>query len=222
MRESHGNTEDNFNISCCICQKKFLLRNNLEKHLRNVHNQGEGTKHFCPTCGKQFYYKDDLKNHILVHQGELNFKCSEMNCEKAYSTLKALRKHHKLTHNVDIESVTCKVCNKKLATKYKLKAHMLVHSDAKLFSCTHCSDTFKEKRNVVKHIKLKHIKANAAKAVGAAKVAASESNKINPEPAETNKSPNPDLIPDHPNVVITHESNNVVSEDQPDSTEPNE
>merc|ERR1712243_398167 len=103
-------------------------------------------------------------NHIQVHQGELNFKCSELNCDKAYSTLKALRKHNKLTHQVDVESVTCKICNKRLATKYKLKAHMLVHSDAKPFSCTHCSDTFKERRNVIKHIKLKHIRANAAKA----------------------------------------------------------
>ena len=224
MKEKHGSTEDNFNLTCCICQKKFLLRNNLEKHLRNVHNQGEGNKYFCPTCGKQFYYKDDLRNHIPVHAGELNFKCSEMNCDKAYSTLKALRKHHKLTHQVDIESVTCKVCNKQLATKYKLKAHMLVHSDAKPFSCTHCSDTFKERRNVIKHIKLKHIKAKAAKA---AKSNTAKLVQANTTEKESEKN---DVIEDlfsedlvvEPNVPIMNNIPSKDFDDQPDSTDPNQ
>ena len=161
MKEKHGTTEGSFNISCCICQKKFLLKNNLLKHLRNVHKQG-GNKHFCPTCGKQFYYKDDLRNHIPVHNGELTYKCSQESCDKAYSTLKALKKHKKLTHEVDLSSITCKICNKKLSTKFKLKAHMLVHTNAKPFSCVHCSETFKEKRNVIKHIKLKHLKTAGA------------------------------------------------------------
>eukprot|EP00092_Neocalanus_flemingeri_P012971 GFUD01013976.1.p1 GENE.GFUD01013976.1~~GFUD01013976.1.p1 ORF type:complete len:1261 (+),score=305.37 GFUD01013976.1:94-3876(+) len=156
MKREHG-TEGNFNISCCICQKKFLLRRNLLKHLRNVHKQGSSIKHFCPTCGKQFYYKDDLKNHILVHEGELKHTCTENACNKAYSTLKALKKHQKNTHEVDINLVTCKICQKQLSTKFKLRTHMLVHTNAKPFSCTHCSETFKERRNVVKHIKLKHL-----------------------------------------------------------------
>merc|ERR1712106_35753 len=156
MRDEHG-TEGNFNISCCICQKKFLLRKNLLKHLKNVHKQGSSNKHYCPTCGKQFYYKDDLKNHILVHEGELKHTCSETECNKAYSTIKALKKHQKNSHEVDIDLVTCKICQKQLSTKFKLRTHMLVHSNAKSFSCSHCSETFKERRNVVKHIKLKHI-----------------------------------------------------------------
>ena len=43
---------------------------------------------------------------------------------------------------MDIDTVTCKICNKQLSTKFKLKAHMLVHSNAKPFSCAHCSETF--------------------------------------------------------------------------------
>ena len=155
MREEHG-TKGNFNVSCCICQKKFLLRKNLIKHLRNVHKQGTNNKHFCPECGKQFYYKDDLKNHIQVHNGDLNHVCKEEACEKAYSTEKALKKHQKLAHEVNLDLVTCKVCKKQLSTPFKLRAHMLVHSDSKPFSCSLCSETFKEQRNVVKHMKLKH------------------------------------------------------------------
>ena len=155
MREEHG-TKGNFNVSCCICHKKFLLRKNLIKHLRNVHKQGTNNKHFCPQCGKQFYYKDDLKNHVQVHDGELKHVCKEADCKKAYSTGKALKKHQKLAHEVDLDLVTCKVCKKQLSTPFKLRAHMLVHTDLKPFSCSLCSETFKEQRNVVKHMKLKH------------------------------------------------------------------
>ena len=211
MKEKHGTTEGSFNISCCICQKKFLLKNNLLKHLRNVHKQGDGNKHFCPTCGKQFYYKDDLRNHIPVHNGELSYKCSEEGCPKAYSTLKALKKHKKLTHEVDLSSITCKICNKKLSTKFKLKAHMLVHTNAKPFSCVHCSETFKEKRNVIKHIKLKHLKTveedelTAERGNGEMEVESGES--------QNQKSDN-NIVENYINVSFNHTEN-----DQPDSTD---
>ena len=218
MKEAHGSTEENFNISCCICQKKFLLRNNLMRHLRNVHKQGVGNKHFCPTCGKQFYYKDDLKNHLQVHQGELKFKCSISNCEKAYSTLKALKKHNKLTHEVDIDSVTCKVCNKQLSTKFKLKAHMLVHSNAKPFSCSHCSETFKEKRNVVKHMRLKHMVNGGQKEL---KTCSTPDN-TEEEPVELAQEPGESLS--RKCDVVNDESYLNVNDvgDQPDSTDPTE
>ena len=228
MKEKHGTTEENFNISCCICQKKFLLRNNLLKHLRNVHNQGDGEKHFCPTCGKQFYYKDDLKNHLPIHVGDLKFKCEKENCDKAYSTIKALKKHVKLTHELDPESVTCKICNKQLSTKFKLKAHMLVHSNAKPFSCTHCSETFKEKRNVVKHIKLKHIRPKVLKPINDAKFAAAAAASANANNAENHSETGESCEESPGETVQTYEAaiSNIVSlndvsnvEDQPDSTD---
>ena len=212
MKEKHGSTEENFNISCCICQKKFLLRNNLVRHLKNVHNQGGGgNKHYCPTCGKQFYYKDDLKHHIAVHEGDLKFKCTINSCEKAYSTLKALKKHNKLTHEVDAETVTCKICNKQLSTKFKLKAHMLVHSNAKPFSCAHCSETFKEKRNVVKHMKLKHI--NKSTASMDMEEAAEEQNNEN-----ENQEPGESVQISNVIDIVNHDYCVEFGDEQPDST----
>ena len=93
---------------------------------------------------------------MQVHDGELKHVCKEVDCKKAYSTGKALKKHQKLAHEVDLDLVTCKVCKKQLSTPFKLRAHMLVHSDLKPFTCSLCSETFKEQRNVVKHMKLKH------------------------------------------------------------------
>lgn len=234
MRDEHG-MEGNFNISCCICQQKFLLRKNLLKHLRNVHKQGSTNKHYCPTCGKQFYYKDDLKNHILVHEGELKHTCSETDCIKAYSTLKALKKHQKNAHQVDINLVTCKICQKQLSTKFKLRTHMLVHSNAKPFSCTHCSETFKERRNVVKHIKLKHLSKKLTsephieseththdnEEPGELKSKESGLNETNKDSEDLNSTECMDTSADSETMSADNEF--VLNEiEQPDSTEPTE
>ena len=213
MKEKHGTQEGSFNISCCICQKKFLLKNNLLKHLRNVHKQGESNKHFCPTCGKQFYYKDDLRNHIPVHNGEMSFKCPIESCDKAYSTLKALKKHKKLSHEVDVSSVTCNICQKKLSTKFKLKAHMLVHTSAKPFSCVHCNETFKEKRNVIKHIKLKHMKTLEEDATATE----TRNEELEVDTGEVESSHQQSDTDTCPNLVETLNSN-ITESDQPDSS----
>lgn len=221
LKVEHG-TEGNFNISCCICHKKFLLRNNLLKHLRNVHKQGDGTKYYCKTCGKEFYYKDDLKNHSMVHQTDQTHVCPQGNCNKAYSTLKALKKHQKLAHDVDLDLVTCKICNKKLSTKFKLKTHMLVHSNAKPFSCTHCSETFKEKRNVVKHIKLKHVKSRIkAKQIAAQNIENQKKEIV--EKSEDSDERSVEKSSGVGNEVIVDTECKMVNEvDQPDSTEQTE
>merc|ERR1712173_440583 len=144
-------------------------------------------------------------------------KCTINSCEKAYSTLKALKKHNKLTHEVDAESVTCKICNKKLSTKFKLKAHMLVHTNAKPFSCVHCSETFKEKRNVIKHIKLKHQKTAGVEVEGTKKIC--DEMEIE-EPGGTwsskNSDDNPSTDPNENDINL--EFSNVET-DQPDSTD---
>jgi uncharacterized Zn-finger protein len=71
------------------------LRNNLWRHLRNIHNLETGgnikKKEFtCNKCGKKFYYKNDLTKHEEVHNTEKKYKCGT--CDKAFiSNAKANR-----------------------------------------------------------------------------------------------------------------------------------
>merc|ERR1712062_120044 len=125
-------------------------------------------------------------------------------------------KHKKLTHEVDVSSVTRKICNKKLSTKFKLKAHMLVHTNAKPFSCVHCSETFKEKRNVMKHIKLKHLKTP--------EVEVEDTEKINEEmgieqPGESRNKNSENNSSSNLNENDINASFSNVETDQPDSTD---
>ena len=88
---------------------------------------------------------------------------------------------------------------------------MLVHSNAKPFSCAHCSETFKEKRNVVKHMKLKHI--NKSTASMDMEEAAEEQNNEN-----ENQEPGESVQISNAIDIVNHDYCVEFGDEQPDST----
>ena len=112
---------------------------------------------------------------------------------------------------------------------------MLVHSNAKPFSCTHCSETFKERRNVVKHIKLKHLSKKLTsephieseththdnEEPGELKSKESGLNETNKDSEDLNSTECMDTSADSETMSADNEF--VLNEiEQPDSTEPTE
>jgi hypothetical protein len=61
-----------------------------------------------------------------------------------------------------------------LSSRLKLRAHRLTHSSQQPFLCSHCNKRFKEKRALVKHIKLKQHGGAAPAAAAAASAAAAD------------------------------------------------
>ena len=47
--------------------------------------------------------------------------------------------------------VTCEVCNKNLRDKYKLKRHMLSHTDVRPFGCGVCGKRFRRQYHLTEH-----------------------------------------------------------------------
>ena len=82
---------------------------------------------------------------------------------------------------------------------------------------------FKERRNVIKHIKLKHIKANAAKTVkNVAKLALVKNNDKESERNDVIQDIISDDLVVNPNVPNMNIISSKDFDDQPDSTDPNQ
>ena len=154
VNNEHKDEENGLNSlqKCCpVCNKKFMLKKNLMTHMKRFHeNEGSASRKFqCETCDKTFLYRYELEAHENVHQGVKSFKC---HCGKGYSSKKALNDHVKIVHEATGEKFSCEICGKVLRDKYKLKYHMMVHSEKRNFKCSHCSTEFKGGENLRRHV----------------------------------------------------------------------
>ncbi|KAG7153412.1 Zinc finger protein 254-like 2, partial [Homarus americanus] len=85
--------------------------------------------------GKSYYRKYELKNHMVVHTGEKNFKCKEYTlvrkilCEEVVKVIteKDNLKQHMVVHTVRR--------NLSVKREDKLKQHMVEHTGEKNFKC---------------------------------------------------------------------------------------
>ena len=59
---------------CESCGKSFRQSNNLNIHIKRIH---EGQRNYkCDSCGKSFPESGKLKKHIkTIHEGQRNYKC---------------------------------------------------------------------------------------------------------------------------------------------------
>ena len=122
--------------------------------MKRLHDSEGSKMNFkCEYCDKTFYYIREKEAHENTHTGNKNFKC---HCGKAYSSKKALYDHTKLVHSESKVTYACEICGKVLRDKYKLKYHMMVHSEKRNFECSHCSVEFKGSENLRKHVQKFH------------------------------------------------------------------
>lgn len=78
-------------VPCGICGKIYQSIDHLITHIR-IHERGD--KPFeCPTCGKRFSRKSNLKRHLYLHQEEKPFHCPY--CLKGFSGKFNLKRHTK-------------------------------------------------------------------------------------------------------------------------------
>ncbi|XP_066507917.1 zinc finger protein 236-like [Hoplias malabaricus] len=153
---------------CDVCPQSFNVEFNLRLH-KSTHNSSDPT---CPVCDKKFSRVASLKSHIMVHEKEENFLCSECGDEFILQSQLSLHleEHRKELNGPKVFS--CKTCSKEFSSGILLKEHMKMHVkirpivlssrnykkniDRSSFTntCHHCGKTFKKPSQLVRHIRI--------------------------------------------------------------------
>lgn len=65
-RDEASNTDnDKLGFYCDVCNKYYVTRTKLVRHIMRVHNQG---KYECDECDKTYTHRDSLNRHIKTHK----------------------------------------------------------------------------------------------------------------------------------------------------------
>ncbi|EDV98591.1 GH22380 [Drosophila grimshawi] len=169
-----------FGHSCEECGQNFHSRHFLKKHKRRIH--GLADEHICHICGKNFTTGFNLRNHIVRHTGTRPHKCKL--CSAAFCTSGELN-HHRRTHdNVrpypcryacgktfrhcsnrstherihmagNLRPFQCEYCDKTFVTKGDCRAHQMIHTMSRDFSCDVCQQSFKLQKHYLQHLTTK-------------------------------------------------------------------
>ncbi|KAL9879433.1 uncharacterized protein ACN2A1_011399 isoform 1-T1 [Glossina fuscipes fuscipes] len=104
---------------CDFCGRKFFRPQKLKAHIKRAHSGSRAalqrhakevhsrnsTVVSCPRCQKLFQNRSNLKIHMLTHSGVRPFKCSEPECNAAFTTKQCLQFHYKKVHNYTQEQM---------------------------------------------------------------------------------------------------------------------
>ncbi|XP_017492887.1 PREDICTED: zinc finger protein 235 [Rhagoletis zephyria] len=138
----------------------------MQKHKRLKHSDTPCLKqHVCEQCGATFNQSGNLKYHrrskhpTEAEQAEQEhlkqrFECDV--CKKLFHSRYTL-KYHTLQLHTNEMKYECNVCGRRMAKKFMLVQHMLVHSTDKM-PCEHCGRQFIRKFELEAHVRAVHMK----------------------------------------------------------------
>ncbi|KAK9736197.1 BED zinc finger [Popillia japonica] len=137
--------------TCEICNKNYLKKENLKKHIKEVHELGH-VKQTCEICNKSFKSKRYLLAHKkVIHEGESDYVCSI--CGHLFINKPSLEKHT-ISHTKNYR-YKCDSCDKGYYSQAELDHHKSVQHEGEYLICAECGKKFADKRYYKAHL-LKH------------------------------------------------------------------
>ncbi|XP_041664315.1 gastrula zinc finger protein XlCGF7.1-like [Cheilinus undulatus] len=123
---------------------------NFKGNITNKRKRTDKKSHHCSECGKCFYLKGNLTDHMRIHTGEKPFSCSE--CGKTFS-LKGNLKRHMRSHTGE-KPFSCSECGKRFTQQGSVITHMRIHMEEKPFSCSECGRRFTQQGSMISHMRI--------------------------------------------------------------------
>lgn len=123
---------------------RFLSKNNLQIHVKNVH---ENTYlRVCEVCGKEFRSKMSFDVHMMSHAatGKPTEQCEE--CGQII--LQHRMRFHRRSHLESKMNITCEICNLWFRTKDNLQSHKRFRHERIGFTCETCNKVFRTSKKL--------------------------------------------------------------------------
>ena len=141
---------------CGICEKGFLTKQGVERHMNYIHGNPDTFK--CDVCDYETPSETRLEEHqSVVHLKKKLHKCHV--CSKEFGYKKTLKNHINEKHNFDFEGYHCDKCDFSADSREKLRYHQRkIHNigPKQEFKCEPCGKFFKASLNLDLHIKSLH------------------------------------------------------------------
>ena len=133
--------------SCNTCDKVFMYKKDLLKHIKEHDPTKEDKFYSCDICNKSFVKESEMTEHSIVHKS----LTQKDNLEPTETLLQNIGENF-----VTTSGYSCNVCDKVFVKKLELVEHKRIHKDERNFKCDHCYRGFKTKSILKKHLKLMH------------------------------------------------------------------
>ncbi|XP_050351972.1 zinc finger protein 25-like [Nymphalis io] len=135
ITRQHPNWEQHY--MCNVCDKPFLLKENLAVHLAS-HTSLE-TMFKCIYCKEKFSHQNDLVNHEKKHLVSGRYDC--IICEQSYDCRNKLSMHFK-TH-LRVKDFICQHCGKEFLRMNSMRRHVQICHAGLRIQCTICKKFLK-------------------------------------------------------------------------------
>lgn len=165
-------------LECNVCRRSFKAKHLLNRHLQRSTCKNEFCvpthvgefPFYCDICGSGFPYKFRLIQHMnRRHTAKKLTKHEKQECLQRPNSSRnektigdELQVEESLRENGEPKNVqapkmfSCEFCNKVYDTQYKLKQHLLAHSNLKEFKCDQCDCAYNTKPRLRRHYIYKH------------------------------------------------------------------
>ncbi|KAH8420422.1 hypothetical protein KR009_010114 [Drosophila setifemur] len=175
IREVHAPLERRHPCDQPGCERIYTSRIAMQKHKRLKHNpraRDLARKFVCEQCGATFNQSANLKYHrrtkhptedeVAAKEGGSGERHFCVSCQKEFHSRYTLRYHTLQQHANEAGEEAqlpheCQVCGRRMAKKFMLLQHMLMHSSEKL-PCEHCGRQFARRFELEAHVRAVHLK----------------------------------------------------------------